>query len=212
MKKCITPEQNMYTHTYMPAPLSLSSSQEKQPSVGTMTTTQLSSRRVRKRSILKLVTEPIIEVKKSSSRPITATSCSLKRQRRRKEATVRFASVPHQTHEVPRWTKDEAASSWYSKHDFLAYQYQQAIDATVLRTLIQTASTIETLPQEPAMYRGLERLLSAEIAREISDRRKRCVMSVLVAQHRGLNMDQIAQVSQNISDKGVAWALTLGSI
>ena len=209
MSNCITPEQ---TDMYVSAPLSLSSSQEKQSSsAGTMITTQLSPRRVRKRSILKVVTEPIIEVKKSSSRPITATSCSRKRQRSRKEATVRFAPVPHQTHEVPRWTKDEAARSWYSKHDFLACQYQQAIDAAVLRTLIQTASTIETLPQEPAVYRGLERLLSAPIAREISDRRKRCVMSVLVAQHRGLNVDLIAEVSQNISDKGAAWALTLGS-
>ena len=212
MSNCITPE---LIDMHLSAPQSLSSSPEKQPSsAGTMITTQLSPRRVRKRSILKVVTEPIIEVKKSSSRPITATSCSCsrKRQRRRKEATVRFAPVPHQTHEVPRWTKDEAASSWYSKHDFLAYQYQQAIDAAVLRTLIQTASTIGTLPQEPAVYRGLERLLSAPIAREISDRRKRCVMSVLVAQHRGLNVDLIAEVSQNISDKGAAWALTLGSI
>lgn len=53
---------------------------------------------------------------------------------------------------------------------------------------------------------------SPEISSEISGRRKGCVMSVLVAQHRGLNMDLIAEVSRNISDKGVAWALTLGRV
>ena len=91
-------------------------------------------------------------------------------------------------------------------------QQKEATDAAILRTLIQTTTNIETMPQEPAVYRGLERLLSPQIASEIFDRRKRCVMSVLVAQHRGLNVDLIAQVSQNISDKGAAWALTLGRV
>ena len=62
------------------------------------------------------------------------------------------------------------------------------------------------------MYRGLERLLSAQIACEISDRRNRCVMGVLVAQHSGLDADLIAHVSKNLTEKAAAWALTLGSM
>ncbi len=207
MNKCITPEP-----TKTSAPLSSSSREEQSspsPSPAGITITQPSPRQTRKRRFINEACTSNEDHKKSLS-PITATSCSRKRQRR-KEPTVRFASAPHQTHVVPRWTEDEAASSWYSKYDIFAFKHQELIDAAVLRTLIQTASTIETLPQEPAVYRGLERLLSANIAREVSDRRKRCVMSVLVAQQTGLNMDQIAQVSKNSSDKGVAWALTLGS-
>ena len=125
---------------------------------------------------------------------------------------VRFASVLHQTHVVPRWTKDEAASSWYSNLDIVAFKHQESLDAAILRALIQAAPTIDTLTQETAVYRGLERLLSGQIAYEISDRRKRCVMSVLVAQQIGLDTELIAQVSKNFTDKAAVWALTLGSI
>ena len=170
-----------------------------------------SRRQTRKRPLIEAC-EPNEDDTQSTSRPISATSSSRKRQRSKKESTVRFASVPHQTHVVPRWTKDEATSSWYSKRDLFTFRRQESVDAAVLRSLIQTATTIDTLPQETAVYRGLERLLSSQIACEISDRRKRCVMSVLVAQHRGLDMELIAQVSKNFTEKAAAWALTLGSI
>ncbi len=103
-------------------------------------------------------------------------------------------------------------SSWYSKRDLFAFQCQEATDVAILRALIQATPAIDTLPQEPAVYRGLERLLSPKISSEISERRKRCVTSVLVAQHIGLNRDLIAEVSQNISDKSAEWALNLGSM
>ena len=196
-------------------PSSSRSSREKQPSPSPspagITISPPSPRLTRKRPVINEVCTSNEDHKKSSSEPITVASPLSRKRQRRKEPTVRFASAPHQTHVVPRWTEDETTRAWYSKHDTVAFKHQESIDAAVLRTLIQTSSTIDTLPQEPALYRGLERLLSANIAREISERRKRCVMSVLVAQHRGLNMDQIAQVSKNSSDKGAAWALTLGS-
>ena len=94
----------------------------------------------------------------------------------------------------------------------LAFKLQESLDAAVLRTLIRTSSTIETLPQDSAVYRGLEHLLSPQLISEISDRRNRCVMGVLKAQHSGLGIEKIAQVSENFSDKAAAWALTLGSI
>ena len=211
MNKCITPEP---TPT-ISAPLS-SSSQDEQPSssaaAAVITMASPSRRQTRKRPLIEAC-EPNEDDKQSTtSRPISATSSSRKRQRSKKESTVRFASVPHQTHVVPRWTKDEATSSWYSKRDLFTFRRQESVDAAVLRSLIQTATTIDTLPQETAVYRGLERLLSSQIACEISDRRKRCVMSVLVAQHRGLDMELIAQVSKNFTEKAAAWALTLGSI
>ena len=201
MNKCITPEL-----TEIAAPLS-SSIQDEQLPIET-----------RKRPLTDQVCcgpNRNDDSKKSSSRPILsgATSCSRKRQRTKKEPTaVRFASAPHQTHVVPRWTDDEAASSWYSKHDIHKFRHQESLDAAVLRTLIQTASTINRLPQESAVYRGLERLLSVQIASEILDRRNRCVMGVLLAQHSGLSTDLIAQVSKNFTDEAAAWALTLGSV
>lgn len=208
MNKCITPEP---TQT-ISAPLS-SSSQDEQlsSSVSTITMASPSPRQTRKRPLIEAC-EHNEDDKQSMSRPISTTSSSRKRQRSKKESTVRFASAPHQTHVVPRWTKDEATSSWYSKSDIFAFRRQESVDAAILRSLIQTATTIDTLPQETAVYRGLERLLSSQIACEISDRRKRCVMSVLVAQHRGLDMELIAQVSKNFTEKATAWALTLGSI
>ncbi len=107
-KKCITPEP---TETSAPS----SSSREEQPSPAPspawITITQPSPRLTRKR--------PFINEACTST---TATSsCSRKRQRR-KEPTVSFASAPHQTHVVPRWTDDEAACSWYSKHDIFAFK------------------------------------------------------------------------------------------
>ena len=208
MNNCITPEPTE-TVAMLSAPLSPSSIQDEQLPI-----------QPRKRPLFDQVCcEPNHndDSKKSSSsnRPIfsDATSCSRKRQRTKKEPTaVRFASAPHQTHVVPRWTDDEAASSWYSKHDILTFKYQESLDAAVLRALIQTASTINRLPQESAVYRGLERLLSTQIASEILDRRNRCVMGVLLAQHNGLSTDLIAQVSKNFTDEAAAWALTLGSV
>ncbi len=191
------------------APLSPSSSQVEQPKSATGITSTHHSSHARKRSLLQ-DDEPRIDHKKSSSKPNTVTS-SLSRKRSRKEASVSFASVPHQTHVVPRWTEYEYTSSWYSKRDLFAFQCQESSDAAMLRTLIQATTAIEHLPQEPSVYRGLERLLSPQIYSEIAERRKRCLMSVLVAQHRGLNRDKIAEVSQKISDKGAEWALTLGS-
>ena len=94
----------------------------------------------------------------------------------------------------------------------LAFKLQESLDAAVLRTLIRTSSTIETLPQDSAVYRGLEHLLSPQLISEISDRRNRCVMGVLLAQHSGLSTDLIAQVSKNFTDEAAAWALTLGSV
>ena len=209
MKNCITPEP-----TTQSTPLSFN--QEEQPSAAAVVmTTPLPSpnRPMKKRPHIEACKSD--DDKKSIIRPIMTTS-SHKRRRRKEEppTTVRFASVLHQTHVVPRWTtKDEAAaSSWYSKHDIFVFQHQQSIDAAILRKLIQAAPTIDTLPQETAMYRGLERLLSSRIVYEISDRRKRCVMSVLVAQQRGLDMEFIAQVSIHFTEKAAAWALTLGSI
>lgn len=206
MKKCATPEPKQST------PLSFN--QEEQPSSpsAVMTAPLPSPNRPMKK-------RPHIEAcksdddKKSIIRPIMTTS-SHKRRRRKEEppTTVRFASVLHQTHVVPRWTKDEASSSWYSKLDIFAFKHQQSIDAAILRTLIQAAPTIDALPQEASTYRGLEQLLSGQIAYEISDRRKQCVMSVLVAEQIGLDMELIAQVSMNFTEKAAAWALTLGSI
>ena len=211
MKKCIiTPEPKQS--------IPLSSNQEEQTSAVVMTTPLSPSPPpcpMKKRPHIHIEACKSDDDKKSKIRPIMTTS-SHKRRRRKEEppTTVRFASVLHQTHVVPRWTtKDEAAaSSWYSKHDIFVFQHQQSIDAAILRKLIQAAPTIDTLPQETAMYRGLERLLSSRIVYEISDRRKRCVMSVLVAQQRGLDMEFIAQVSIHFTEKAAAWALTLGSI
>lgn len=91
-----------------------------------------------------------------------------------------------------------------------AFRYQESVDSALLRTLIQAAAAIDSLPQESAVYRGLERLLSDQITREIYERRKRCVMSVLATQKRGLDAEVIAQVSRNCTEKAAAWALTLG--
>ena len=207
MNNCITPEPPE-TVAMLSAPLSSSSIQDEQSPIQT-----------RKRPLVDQVcesNEDSYDSKKSSSsnRSVLsgATSCSRKRQRTKKESSVRFSSTPHQTHIVPRWTKEEAASSWYSKRDMLTFKYQQSSDAAVLRILIQTESTINRLPQESAVYRGLERLLSVQIASEILDRRNRCVMGVLLAQHSGLSTDLIAQVSKNFTDEAAAWALTLGSV
>ena len=109
MNKCITPEL-----TEIAAPLSPSIQDEKL------------SIEMRKRPLTDEVCCEPNNDKKSSSRPILsgATSCSRKRQRTKKEPTaVRFASAPHQTHVVPRWTDDEAASSWYSKRDTVSYTH-----------------------------------------------------------------------------------------
>jgi hypothetical protein len=150
----------------------------------------------------------------TTRRPITTTTTSSHKRQRKKElpTTVRFASVLHQTRIVPRWTKDDVTRSWYSKHDISAFKHQESIDATILRTLIHVAPTIDTLPQEAALYRGLERLLCDQITSEISERRQRCVSNVLVAQYKGLDMDLIAQVSKNITEKAAAWAFSMGSI
>jgi hypothetical protein len=156
--------------------------------------------------------KPDEDKKQSKTRPIIMTTSSHKRQRRKEPTTVRFASAPHQTHLVPRWTEDETASSWYSKHDVFAFKLLETVDAVKIRALIQAEPTIDTLPQEAAVYRGLERLLSDQITCEITERRKRCVMGVLVAQQRGLDMELIAQVSKNFSEKAADWALTLGRI
>jgi len=169
------------------------------------------------------------EDKKSTPRPssiITTTTTSPssrhnnKRQRTQKKNeepttttnVVRFAPTPHQTHIIPRWTTNESTNSWYSKHDIFTFKYQESVDASTLRQLIQETPTIHDLPQESAVYRGLERLLSESIACEISDRRNLCVLNVLVAQLQGFDVEGIAQASMDCTEKAVAWALTLGSI
>ncbi len=138
-----------------------------------------------------------------------------KRQRRKRSsaaAGVRFASEPHQVHITPRWSDSDITASWYSKHEIYTFKRLERADAALLRTLIQTASTVSTLPQESAVYRGLERLLSLQIVCEISHRRRQCVSSVLMAQRAGCNFEDIAQVSTECTEKATSWALTLGQI
>jgi hypothetical protein len=144
-----------------------------------------------------------------------------KRQRRKTDlsassssstAGVRFASEPHQVHITPRWSDIDITASWYSKHEIYTFKRLEKADAAILRTLIQTASTISTLPQESAVYRGLERLLSLQLVFEISNRRRQCVSSVLLAQRAGCNCEDIAQVSRECTEKATSWALTLGQI
>jgi hypothetical protein len=186
-----------------------SSQEEEQPSAVMMTP---SPPLTRKRPHIEAF-KPDEDKKQSTTRPIIMTTSSHhnKRQRRKERRhAVHFAAVPHQTHLVPRWTEDETASSWYSKHDVFAFKLQETVDAVMIRTLIQAEPTIDTLPQEAAVYRGLERLWSDQTTCEITERRKRCVMGVLIAQQRGLDMELIAQVSKNFSEKAADWALTLG--
>jgi len=156
--------------------------------------------------------QPDEDKKQSTARPIVTVSSLRNKRQRKKERTVRFASVLHQTHIVPRWTKDEVTRSWYSTQDIFAFKHQESIDATILRTLIHAAPTIVTLPQDAALYRGLERLLSDQIICEISYRRKRCLVGVLVAQQKGFDVELIAQVSKNITEKAVAWSLSMGKM
>ncbi|KAL7426799.1 hypothetical protein ACHAXM_000626 [Skeletonema potamos] len=128
--------------------------------------------------------------------------------------TVRFAPTPHQTHIIPRWTTTESSNSWYSKTDIVTFRYQEAIDASILRQLIAQTPTIHDLPQDSAVYRGLERLLSESILCEINNRRKHCVWNVLMAQRLGGldDVEGIARVCMACTEKAVAWALTLGSM
>lgn len=124
-----------------------------------------------------------------------------------------FASVPRQTDVVPRLTEDENASAWYSRQDINAFKLQESLDAAFLRSLLQTTPTIEALPQEPALYRGLERLLSPQIIYEIAHRRERCKKGVIFAQKIvGLDAESIAQVSKNFTDDATEWALHLASL
>ena len=147
----------------------------------------------------------------SVSTTISTTSPSQKRLHSLK-TKVRFTPKPHDIHVVPRWTEEETSNSWYSQKDIFIFRYQEAMDGALLRNIIKSTPTIDTLPQEAAIYRGLERLLSDQIAQEICDRRNRCVIGVLLAQRKGLSEEVMAMVSRNYSEKGVAWALTLGSI
>jgi hypothetical protein len=124
---------------------------------------------------------------------------------------VRFASEP-QVHITPRWSDIDITNSWYSKHEINTFKRLERADAAILRTLIQTTSTISTLPQESAVYRGLERLLSLQLVCEISNRRRQCVSSVLTAQRAGYTFEDIAQVSMECTEKATSWALTLGQI
>ena len=188
------------------------SNQEKQPPSAVVMMNQSQPLPTRKRTNIEGF-QPDEDKKQSTARPVmTVSSLRNKRQRKKEPSTVRFASVLHQTHIVPRWTKDEVTRSWYSTQDIFAFKHQESIDATILRTLIHAAPTIDTLPQDAALYRGLERLLSDQIICEISYRRKRCLVGVLVAQQKGFDVELIAQVSKNITEKAVAWSLSMGKM
>lgn len=140
-----------------------------------------------------------------------STLASERKLQRRKQSAVRFASVP-QTHVTPRWSDTETTSSWFSKYDIAAFKRQEYADAESLRTLIHTSPSIDYLPREPGLYRGLERLLSAQIICDISNRRKRCATSVLAAQREGLGLEQIAQASKKCTEMAASWAVTLGRL
>jgi hypothetical protein len=222
-KCCITPEQTATTTTTTTTPRSSSSPPPLPP---------------RKRPPIEVSSSSSHhdEVKKSTttcSRPssinVPFSSSSRchdnKRQRTHKKedqpttssittTTVRFAPTPHQTHIIPRWTTTESSNSWYSKTDIVTFRYQEAIDASILRQLIAQTPTIHDLPQDSAVYRGLERLLSESILCEINNRRKHCVWNVLMAQRLGGldDVEGIARVSMACTEKAVAWALTLGSM
>ena len=160
---------------------------------------------------------------KKAKTTTTATPAPQDRKRQRRKTAdsssssssstggVRFASEP-QVHITPRWTSDDITASWYSKHEIYTFKRLERADAALLRTLIQTSSTISTLPQESAVYRGLERLLSLQLVFEISNRRRQCVSSVLLAQRAGCTCEDIAQVSRECTEKATSWALTLGQI
>lgn len=103
--------------------------------------------------------------------------------------------------------------------DIALFKLQEGTDATLLRHLISNAPTVAQLPQETALYRGLERLLSPSITREIKARRRVCVRSVLneqEVQRRGgveaEGVERLSEVSRCTSDKAAAWARTLGSL
>ena len=153
---------------------------------------------------------------KTTTTTTTPAPQDCKRQRRKRSSTtgggVRFASEPHQVHITPRWSDSDITASWYSKHEIYTFKRLERADAALLRTLIQTASTVSTLPQESAVYRGLERLLSLQIVCEISHRRRQCVSSVLTAQLAGCDLETIAQISKDCTEKATSWALTLGQI
>ena len=148
----------------------------------------------------------------SSTSSAISSSCKRRRSSTKKESSVRFASGPHDTHVLPRRSEEETRESWYSKQDIQIFRYLERIDGALLKAIIKAAPNVNTLPQDAAIYRGLERLLSSQIAEEMLTRRKRCTLGVLLAQQRGFDSEAIARVSGNYSEKAVAWALTLGKI
>mmetsp|Transcript_27313 Transcript_27313/g.49259 ORF Transcript_27313/g.49259 Transcript_27313/m.49259 type:complete len:224 (+) Transcript_27313:93-764(+) len=139
-------------------------------------------------------------------------------QNKRRQRTVHFAAST-ETRIVPKWTKAERASSWYSALDVALFKLQEGSDAAILRCLISNALCVEHLPQEASLYRGLERLLSPQIIVEIKERRKVTIKSVLVEQamqrRRGLKVVdemKLAEVSRFYSEKASVWASNLGSL
>lgn len=134
---------------------------------------------------------------------------------------------------VPRWTPQEHAAAWYSAVDVALFKLQEGTDAAVLRCLIASSPSVESLPRDPSVYRGLERLLSPRITSEIKERRRGVVRAVLVEQavqrrRRMVSSSlqggvvegvptredelRLAEVSRSVAEGATAWALTLGGL
>lgn len=148
----------------------------------------------------------------------------------KKKRSVHFAETA-EVRVLPKQEQEGESSqpkfkSWYTPIDISLFKLQEGTDAAVLRCIISQASSIEHLPQDAAVYRGLERLLSPQIVFEIRGRRKLVVKAVLTEQaclrQRRLGGDmsvkeneevlRLAQVSRCCTEKASVWARTLGSL
>ena len=114
--------------------------------------------------------------------------------------------------------QEDKINAWYSQQDIRRFKVQESSDAAVLRYLISAVpGSTDHMPQDSSIYRGLERLLSIDVATEMQGRRRSVVKSVLAEQLRqeadnSYDVTRIANASLIHSGKATVWARTLGNL